>query len=56
MIRSACQTPTVLVAAYEWRGDSENVKRKLVLASEDGKYLLLGEKGLCFGPESHSCG
>jgi hypothetical protein len=51
------QNPTTLVAAYEWRvDDTENVKRKLVLASEDGKYLLLGEKRLCFGPESIPAG
>jgi hypothetical protein len=49
--------PTVLVAAYEWRvGNTGDVKHKLVLASDKGKYLLLGEKGLCFGPESIPAG
>ncbi|HEX7423358.1 MAG TPA: hypothetical protein VF311_05665 [Terriglobales bacterium] len=47
------QNPIVLVAAYEWRvGGSENFKSKLILASEEGKYLVLGERGLCFGPQT----
>src|ERR1035438_7210436 len=51
------ENAVVLVAAYEWRvGDSGDVKCKLVLASEDGKYLILGEKGLCFGPQTIPAG
>ena len=43
--------PIEIVAAYEWRVDS-TVKSKLVLASKDGRYLILGEKGLCYGPQN----
>ena len=39
----------VVVAAEEWR--SEVAKPgNLVLISEDGRYLVPGEKGLCYGP------
>lgn len=43
--------PIEIVAAYEWRMDS-TVKSKLVLASKDGRHLILGEKGLCYGPQN----
>ncbi len=42
--------PVEIVAAYEWRVDG-TVKSKLVLTSQDGRYLVLGEKGLCYGPQ-----
>lgn len=45
--------PVEIVAAYEWRVDS-TVKSKLILASKDGRYLILGEKGLCYGPQNIS--
>ncbi|MGA2001610.1 MAG: hypothetical protein ABSG52_16625 [Terriglobales bacterium] len=45
--------PIEIVAAYEWRVES-TVKSKLVLASKDGRYLILGEKGLCYGPRNIS--
>lgn len=41
--------PVEIVAAYEWRA-AARVKSKLVLEAKDGRYLLLGEKGLCYGP------
>jgi hypothetical protein len=44
-------SPIEIVAAYEWQADSA-VGCKLVLASTDGKYLILGEKGLCYGPQN----
>jgi len=40
-----------IVSAYEWRTDS-TVRCALVLASREGKYLILGEYGLCFGPQN----
>lgn len=45
--------PVEIVAAYEWRVDG-TIKSKLVLASQDGKYLVLGERGLCYGPQDIS--
>jgi hypothetical protein len=42
--------PTEIVSAYEWRANSVT-KCALVLASNDGKFLLLGERGLCYGPQ-----
>jgi hypothetical protein len=43
--------PIEIVGAYEWRVDG-TIKSKLVLTSEDGKYLVLGERGLCYGPQN----
>jgi hypothetical protein len=45
--------PIEIVSAYEWRADT-TIKCALVLASSDGKYLLLGERGLCYGPQNIS--
>jgi hypothetical protein len=45
--------PVEIIAAYEWRVDG-TVKSKLVLASHDGRYLVLGEKGFCYGPQDIS--
>ena len=42
--------PVEIAAAYEWRVDG-TVKGKLVLASQDGKFLVLGERGVCYGPQ-----
>jgi hypothetical protein len=43
--------PIEIVTAYEWRTDS-TVKSKLILGSKDGKYLVLGDRGLCYGPQN----
>lgn len=43
--------PIEIVTAYEWRADS-TVKSKLILGSKDGKYLVLGDRGLCYGPQN----
>ena len=43
--------PIEIVAAYERRTDT-TVKSKLILGSKDGKYLVLGERGLCYGPQN----
>lgn len=43
--------PIEIVAAYEWRTDS-TVKSKLILASRDGKYVVLGDRGLRYGPQN----
>ena len=45
--------PVEIVGAYEWRVDG-TIKSKLVLAAQDGRYLVLGEKGLCYGPHDIS--
>src|SRR5271157_453410 len=52
---SPCRVPNPveIVGAYDWRVDG-TVKSKLVLASQDGRYLVLGEKGLCYGPQDIS--
>jgi len=39
-----------VTGAYEWRAGNI-VKSGLVLKSMEGKYLILGEKGLCYGPQ-----
>ncbi|HVB57989.1 MAG TPA: hypothetical protein VNE63_16390 [Candidatus Acidoferrales bacterium] len=39
-----------ITAAYEWRAGAI-VKSGLVLQSKDGEYLIIGEKGLCYGPQ-----
>lgn len=39
-----------IVGAYEWRTDS--IKSKLIMTSKSGRYLLLGERGLCYGPQN----
>jgi hypothetical protein len=43
--------PVEIVGAYEWRLGTA-VKCGLVLKSRDGKLLILGEKGLCYGPQN----
>lgn len=43
--------PVEIVSACEWRAES-TVKCALVLVSNDAKYLLLGERGLCYGPQN----
>src|ERR1700722_262168 len=40
-----------IVSAYEWRTGT-TVHCALVFASSEGKYLILGEYGLCFGPQN----
>ena len=39
-----------IIAAYEWRA-GEIVKCGLVLQSRGGRYLIIGEKGMCYGPQ-----
>jgi hypothetical protein len=43
--------PIEVVAAYEWRANG-TIRSKLVLGSKDNSYLLLGERGLIYGPQS----
>jgi hypothetical protein len=43
--------PIKIVGAYEWR-TTGTIKSKLVLTSDDGKCLILGERGLCYGPQN----
>jgi hypothetical protein len=43
--------PLEIVAAYEWRGGG-TAKCGLVFASRDSKFLILGEKGICYGPQN----
>lgn len=43
--------PIEIVAAYEWRTD-DIIKSGLIMASKNGKYLLLGDRGLCYGPQT----
>jgi len=45
--------PVEIIAVYESRYDRGS-KYPLVFASRDGRYLILGEKGLCYGPQNIS--
>jgi hypothetical protein len=40
--------PVEITGAYEWRAGSA-VKSGLILKSKGGHYLIIGEKGLCYG-------
>lgn len=42
--------PVEITGAYEWRAGSV-VKSGLILESKGGQYLIVGEKGLCYGPQ-----
>jgi hypothetical protein len=42
--------PVEITGAYEWRAGSV-VKSGLILKSDGGQYLIVGEKGLCYGPQ-----
>ena len=43
--------PIEITAAYDWR-TSNTSGCKLILVSGAGENLLLGERGLCFGPQN----
>jgi hypothetical protein len=47
--------PVEIVAAFEWRSDSVK-PGNLVLLSKEGRYLVPGEKGLCYGPKGPPVG
>lgn len=43
--------PVEITTAFEWRTTNTG-GCKLILVSGAGEYLLLGERGLCFGPQN----
>jgi len=43
--------PVEITGAYEWRAGGV-VKSGLILKSSGGQYLIVGEKGLCYGPQN----
>jgi hypothetical protein len=42
--------PVEITGAYEWRAGRVD-KCGLILKSNHGRYLIVGEKGLCYGPQ-----